>query len=320
MIELQTGWIPYDQLTESQKQLHDANVAKMPAFGLYGDKPEVGFRIILTDLWRHASVVELLGQPFLGWLQDTGCCVGVGGGDAQQSTLLADKIIRKEPEKPVLVLWPYNYGRSRLLGGMRGRGEGSFGSTYAKSASEDGCPDWDGDGLPAWTVKRGMFSIGKQAELAWSDGNYAPQSVREEGKQHKFTSAPLSSADQVRDAICNGYAVTRAGMTFCQPNTARVQGDVLIGSYNGRGGHQESWQGYWNHPVHGELFYEMNQWGADAYAQCPSGAARGGYWMKKSDVDAFCRSQYAEVYAISNYEGYPAKPEVFDWATQSFFH
>jgi hypothetical protein len=108
-------------------------------------------------------------------------------------------------------------------------------------------------------------------------------------------------------------------MVFTNPGTARVQGDVLIGSYNGRGGHQESWLGYWNHPVHGELFYEMNQWGANAYGRCPSGAAPGGCWIRKADVDAFCRAQYAEVYALSNYDGYPARPEVFDWATQSLW-
>lgn len=313
------GYVPVDQRTSEQQRLHNAIVERMPSFGLFGEKPAIGFRILLTDLWAHEKTVESLGKPFSGWFQFTGSCVGVGGGNAQQSTLLADKLIRKEPEKPVLVLWPYNYGRSRQLGGMNGRGEGSFGDTFAKSASEDGTPDWDGDGLPTVVESNGMFAIGKQNELTWSDGNFAPQSVREEGKQHKFASAPLSSADQVRDAIVNGYAVTRAGVVFCNPGSASVRGDVLIGQYNGRGGHQESWLGYWNHPQHGELFYEMNQWGANAYGKCPSGAAPGGCWMSRSAVDSFCKAQYAEVYAISNYEGYPARPEVFDWATQSIW-
>ncbi len=312
------GWIPPELRTKDQQRTHNAIVERMPSFTLAGEKPPVGFRILLTDLWKHPLVIEALGQAFLGWLQDTGSCVGVGGGNAQQCTLFADKLIRKEPEKPVLVLWPYNYGRSRQLAGMRGRGEGSFGSTFADSCAEDGSPDWDGDGLPPVSVKRGMFSIGGQMELNWSDGNYAPSHVREEGKQHPFTFAPLSSADQVRDSICNGYGVTRAGMVFCRPGTASVQGDVLIGSHNGRGGHQESWLGYWNHPVHGELFYEMNQWGADAYGKCPSGAAPGGYWITKAAVDAFCRAS-DEVYALSNYEGYPGRPEVFDWASQSIW-
>lgn len=318
-MDLQTGWIPQDERTPEQQKLHNELVERMPAFGLYGDKPPVGFKILLTDLWKHPKTIEALGEAFLGWFQYTGSCVGVGGGNAQQSTLLADKLIRNEPEKPVLVLWPYNYGRSRQLGGMRGRGEGSFGSTFAKSASEDGSPDWEGEGLPPVSKANGMFVIGRNAELQWSDGTFAPQSVREEAKGHKFISAPLSSADQVRDAIVNGYAVTRAGMVFTNPGTASVQGDALIGRYNGRGGHQESWLGYWNHPTHGELFYEMNQWGANAYGTCPSGAAPGGCWIRKADVESFCKARYAEVYALSNYEGYPARPEVFDWATQSLW-
>lgn len=318
-MSLNLGWIPFGEMNAEQQKTHLDCVDRMPSFGLFGDTPPVGTRVLLTDLWKHAKTVEALKQPFLGWFQFTGSCVGVGGGNAQQTTLLADLLIRKEPELPVLVLWPYNYGRSRQLGGMRGRGEGSFGSTFARSASQDGSCDWVGDGLPTVSVANGMFVIGRQAELAWSDGNFAPQAVRQESLNHKFISAPLSSADQVRAAIVNGYAVTRAGMVFANPGTARVEGDVLIGRYNGRGGHQESWLGYWNHPQHGELFYEMNQWGANAYGTCPSGAAPGGCWIRKADVDAFCKARYAEVYALSNYDGYPARPEVFDWATQSFW-
>lgn len=318
-MDIQTGWIPQSERTPEQQKLHNELLERMPAFGLYGEKPPVGFRILLTDLWKHPRTVEALGREFLGWFQYSGSCVGVGGGNGQQTTLLSDLLIRKEPEKPVLVFWPYNYGRSRQLGGMRGRGEGSFGSTYAKSAAEDGTPDWDGEGLPAVSVANGMLVIGRQAELTWSDGTHAPQSVREEGKSHKYITAPLSSADQVRDAIVNGYGVTRAGMVFTNPGSASVQGDALIGRYNGRGGHQESWLGYWNHPTHGELFYEMNQWGANAYGKCPSGAAPGGCWIRYADVDAFCKSRNAEVYALSNYDGYPGRPEVFDWATQSLW-
>jgi hypothetical protein len=316
-MDFPTGYIPVEDRTDAQKKAYHEAVERMPSFGIAGEKPPVGFKIILTDLWKHSKTVEALGREFPGWFQYTGSCVGVGGGNAQQTTLLADKLIRSEPEKPVLILWPYNYGRSRLLGGMRGRGEGSFGDTYAKSCSEDGSCDWEGDGLPPVSAANGMLVIGRSMELTWSDGTFAPQYVRDEAKQHKFISAPLSSADQVRDAIVNGYGVTRAGMQYCNPGSASVQGDALIGRYNGRGGHQESWLGYWNHPTHGELFYEMNQWGANAYGKCPSGAAPGGCWIRKAEVDAFCRN--GEVYALSNYDGYPARPEVFDWATQSLW-
>jgi hypothetical protein len=93
----------------------------------------------------------------------------------------------------------------------------------------------------------------------------------------------------------------------------------LIGTYNGRGGHQESWLGYWNHPQEGELIYEMNQWGENAYGNDPGGGAAGGCWIRIVDVDKQCRSQYAEIYALSQYDGYPAQPEVFDWSKQSFY-
>ena len=321
-MDFPTGWIDFADRTDEQLVIHNAIVGRMPSFGIAGEKPPVGFKILLTDLWKHQKTKEALGFAFTGWKQYSGSCVGVGGGNAAQTTLLADKLIRTEPEKPVLIFWPYNYGRSRLLGGMRGRGEGSFGSTFAKSLSEDGATEWEVEGATLPEVKRpnnAQFEIGQSAEMAWSDGAVAPQPVRDEAKQHKFISAPLSSGDQVRDAIVNGYAATRASMSFVNPNTASVRNGALIGTYNGRGGHQESWLGYWNHPQEGELIYEMNQWGANIYGIDPGGGAPGGCWIRMDAVDSFCKGQYAEVYAISNYDGYPARPEVFDWATQSLW-
>jgi hypothetical protein len=319
-LDLPLGWVDFERRTDSQMAAHNSIVSRMPSFGLAGEKPPVGTKIILTDLWKHPKTVEVLGKPFTGWHQFTGSCVGVGGGNGAQTTLLADKLIRAEPEKPVLLFWPYNYGRSRLLGGMRGRGEGSFGSTFAKSLSEDGATEWDVEGVQLPSVQYpGQMEIGKAAEMEWSDGTRAEQPVRNEAKEHKFISAPLSAAVQVRDSIVNGYGVTRAGMVFCNPGTSRVKSGALVGSYNGRGGHQESWLGYWNHPELGELFYEMNQWGANAYGTCPSGAAPGGVWVAFEEVDRFCKAQNAEVYALSGYDGYPARPEVFDWSTQSLW-
>lgn len=108
-------------------------------------------------------------------------------------------------------------------------------------------------------------------------------------------------------------------MKFVNPGTARVVSGALVGSYNGRGGHQQSWLGYWNHPELGELIWEQNQWGANAYGADPGGGPAGGCWVRLSDVDQFCRDQYAEVYCLSQYEGYPdRREEVLDWTNNPF--
>jgi hypothetical protein len=313
------GWVPFEERTDEQNEIHNAAVAKMPAFGLVGEVPPVGTKILLTDYWKHPDTVEQLGFAFLGWHQFSGSCVGVGGGNILQTTNILDALLRGQPERIGLIAWAYNYGRSRLLAGMRGQGEGSMGATFAKSASEDGSLFWDKTlGLPDFKVAD-QLTIGKSQELIWSDGNHASQALRNEAKPHKFSSAPVNSGPQVRDAIVNGYGCTRAFGKFANPGTATVKHGALIGSYNGRGGHQEGWVGYWNHPDLGELIYEMNQWGADVYGTDPGGGAKGGLWLPLDLVHNECQSQYSEVYAFSSFEGYPAQPKVFDWSKQSIW-
>jgi hypothetical protein len=313
------GWINFDDRTDEQNSVHALAIARMPYFNLpFQGTPEVGTKVILTDLWRHEKVKAALGFEFPGWHQFTGSCVGVGGGNGAQTLNFKEALISNEPEKIVLLFWPYNYGRSRLKAGMHGRGEGSLGSTFAASLAGDGITRWEVDGvnLPKHSIN-GQIEIGAQQELAWSDGAVAPGPVRDEAIQHKIISAPLSTFTQVRDAILNGYPVLRAFMKFAEPNTAKVRNGVLIGSYNGTGGHQESWLGYWNHPQEGELIYEMNQWGQNVYGKDPGGGALGGCWIRDEEVNRQCAN--GEIYALSSYDGYPAQPEFYDWMKQSFF-
>lgn len=322
MTQFPTGWIPEGDMTDDQCRLHRNNIAKMPMFNLVGDTPPVGTKILLTDTWKDPKVVAALGGPFKGWGQDTGSCVGVGGGNACQTLNFVESITKKQPEKIVLIAWYYNYGLSRKRAGMRGQGEGSFGSTFAESIRLDGTIDANHPGLealPDGEDSRGMRYLGKSLEMQWSDGNHADSAVRTAAQPQTITSAPIAAFTAVRDAIANGYPVTRAGMSFANPGTASVRNGALVGSYNGRGGHQESWLGYWNHPQLGELIWEQNQWGANAYGSDPGGGVAGGCWIRADEVHKFCQASYAEVYAISSYSGYPARPEVFDWATRSLW-
>lgn len=316
------GFIEYQVRTNEQRDASDRVMAAMPRFSMPSQgKPEVGTKILLPDLWKHPKVVDALGFAYPGWHQITGSCVGVAGGDTCFTVCCVDVLRNNEPEKIVIPWWPYNYGRSRLLGGMRGKGEGSFGSTFAQSCVEDGTPDMR---LPELVLPQpkntdGLI-LGKQVELEWSDGTRASQPLRDEAKKRLIrTVTPVSSAEGVRDAILNGYGCTRAFSTYVNPGSATVKNGALVGRYNGRGGHQESWLGYWNHPQNGELIWEQNQWGLNVYGQDPGGGPLGGCWIPIDEVDRQCKAQYAEVFAFSQYEGYPAQPDVYDWANSSFF-
>lgn len=319
------GWISEGSMTDEQRAFHRSAVAAMPAFSVVPKAtPDVGTQILLTNLWKHSRAVEKLGRKFLGWGQDTGCCVGVGGGNAMQTKNLVDAIILNEPEKICQIAWYYNYGLSRLRGGMRGQGEGSFGSSFAKSLELDGSLETKHDGLddqlPEGDEKRGQFFIGQSRELQWSDGNFPSQQIKSAASSQKFKCSPLSSFAQVRDSIIAGKPVTRAGMSFVNPGTATVRNGVSIGKYNGRGAHQESWLNYWNHPQLGELIWEQNQWGDNAYTVDPATGLGGGCWITADEINRFCKSQYAEVYSLDSYDGYEdLTSRLFDWSKQSLW-
>jgi len=300
-------------------------MAAMPKFAMppnvFNGTPPVGTKFILTELWSHAKVIAAFGFAFPGIHQITGSCVWAGGENVVTTVNMVDVIKNNEPEKIIRPFCLYNYGMSRKRAGMRGQGEGSFGSTFAESCTKDGCADGNLPelGLPKPT-NSDQIIYGKSIEMQWSDGEKAKTDLRNEAVKRLIkTTTPIKDGAGVRDAILNAYPVTRAFGTFVNPGSQRVKGDVLVGSYDGNGGHQESWLGYWNHPQQGELIFEMNQWGHDVYGVDPGGGAPGGLWIRLEEVDRQCKGQYSEVFAFSQYDGYPAQPDLFDWDKQSFF-
>ncbi len=308
------GWIPPSERTDEQHEAHEAAMAQMPTFALGGGPgavPPVGTKVMLTDYWKHPAVVAQLGFEFPGIHQITGSCVGAGGGNMLFTLNVVECISKGTPEAIVVPFWLLPYGRSRLDGGMRGKGEGSLGSTFAQAVKEDGVLDANDPSLPKYT-NTDQLVWGKDVEMTWSDGAAISKTNLEQSRKHLVkTTSPLKSADEVRDSILNGYPVTRAFGTFCNPGDEKIVGtgenQCVLGNESGRGGHQMTWLNWWRHPELGELFYEMNQWGLGAYKTDPAGGPRGGGWKKFAEVDAKCNSRDAEVIAFSGLQGFPAR-------------
>lgn len=315
------GWIDFKDRTNEQNDVHDRVVGAMPAFSLgEGDIPPKGTKIVLTDFWGVGPVVKALGNVYTGIHQLTGSCVWAGFENAAQTLNFIEVCKLKQPEAIKFAFFLYNYGRSRLMANMRGRGEGSLGSTMAKSADGDGYVDARDLELNLPKEQYGSDGIHytEQIEYEWSDGSHASQLLREKAKKNRIISAPISSAGAIRKSIINGYPCTRAGGVYVNPGTASVREGALIGRYNGRGGHQTSYLGYWHHPILGELFLDMNQWGRKVYGADPGGAAGGSVWVGIDEVERFASSQYTELYSLtSNESGFVEQP-IFDWLQSSF--
>lgn len=305
------GWTPFEHRSPEQMDGHAAIVSSMPEFRIrgrsqyrYGDEEKV----CLFDLWKHPTTVAALGFAYPGTHQLTGSCVGAGGGNVE-FTLSAVEVLRLgDPEQIVIPFWLIPYGRSRYYSGMRGRGEGSTGSGFAKAARVDGVVPATLEGLPKFTNTDGLV-WGAAAEYEWSAGDRISEDWLTKSRKHLTkTTAVCRSADDVREAIVNGFPCTCASMYA--HDGGKVQGTpaVLLASRRGQWAHQMSLQAWWNHPQHGEIFWLHNQWGLGAHGTCPTGAPRGGVWIRKADVDWICRD---EVFAFSQFDGFPS--QTFTW-------
>lgn len=317
------GWITPKDRTPLQWQSNDLCLSLMPQhFAIRGSAPDVGPYVNLMELWKHADVQSALGYEYSGTHQLSGSCVGAGGGNAL-FTLVAIEVLRlNDPEQIILPFWLYPYGKSRELLGEQSEGEGSLGSTFAEACKRFGVFGNHEDGLPSPQNSDGLV-WGKDVEMRWSNGKAAAPKWVDLGKRFlvKTTTALKSSAD-ARLAIRNGYPVTFACNNYMTPGQERVQGSgaeaACVGSLSSRGGHQTSLLATWDHPKLGLLFWNQNQWGNSVYKADPKTGRRDGCWMTAKDFDNAIRSLDAEVFAFSQYDGYPAQEFTWGDALRNF--
>lgn len=300
------GWVPPDERTSEQKTLHTEIVANMPKFSIRGRFTAAERRY---PLWQAGKL--LLGKFLPYNFQQTGSCVGAGGDNAHKTLSAVEIKLGNQLEEFKVVWWPYTYGLSRMYSGMRGRGEGSTGSGWAKAITTDGCFEHDPAGepdLPDFKDVNGWQVIPASVETTWSAGEAIPKNWRALGLQHKVrTAAPMSNADQCAEALMNGYPLTQASNFGFSPMAPKPQGDppVRIATWNGSWSHQTYLDEVWDHPTLGLIFRWGNNWGANAHGSPTGEEPPGGAYIKKATLDQICKS--GEVFALSAYDGYPAR-------------
>lgn len=238
-------------------------------------------------------------------------CVGCGFMNCCTTQIFVEALLKNMPEEIVLPFWPYSYGKSRQVGGLRGRGEGSFGSAMAQAAKEYGIIRWDLTDLPKPTYKDTALEYTSAIEYAWSDGAAISQKWVDEGVKHPIqTTSQLRSADEARTAIKNLYACTFATDKYVKGVRMVGSGEnqILQGSLDTYGGHQTCLVGWWDHPEAGEIFLQVNSWPRSVYPKNPVGPPCS-YWLSRSVVDWACKN--GEIFSYSGVQGYPAR--TFSW-------
>jgi hypothetical protein len=302
-----SGWIPPESRTLAEARADVDAKSAIPPLQIVGKSAnENATQVALWDCWKLG-----LGKHYTGIRQITGSCVGAGGGNALFSLACADVVKRRDPEKVHIPFWLLPYGISRMLAGMNDRGDGSLGSTFAKAIREYGHVPATEPGLPEFRDSDGLV-WGEKAEYDWSQGRKAPADLLAKAKPYLVRStAVCRSTDDVRESLRNYYAVVHAsnwgGSMQCP-----VTDGVLLNARRGTWMHQMSCHGWMDHPRLGELFYVLNQWGLNAHGTCPTGAPKGGFWVRKNDM-ADIVSQ-GETFALSQFDGFPGLPQPLDFS------
>lgn len=287
--------VPLDQLGLVADHVQQAAVvaAECPAFRIVGadqDNSRANVR-----LW--ADVVASRGTHLPNVPQQIGDCVSWGTAHAVE--FLQYVQMRRGPPATFRPVYPpFIYGASRVtIGrthGSRFNGDGSVGAYAAEAVQQLGILASDGAQVPPYSgsVARDW---GRSGPPAWAIDQAKPYRVR--------TIAPVRSADEARDALCNGYPVVICsswGTRTIRPQDGRqvARHDaswmhcMCLCAYDGATGTQPYW-------------YVLNSWGPDAHPQPLQGEPPGGFWIDRRSIDFIVRS--GDCWALSAFDGFPAQ-------------
>jgi hypothetical protein len=250
----------------------------------------VGKSVLLSDAARKVTGRHLPAQQ-----QPRGTCVSRGWSrsvDYLQCVLIASG----SPLEYRSISHAAVYGMAREIGGDLSYQDGAVGAWAARAVSEwgtvtnDDAKDRDA-GYDDLAVEWGARGV--------------PQAVKELARKHLVRTVSLvTSAEQARDALCNGYPVSCCsdqGFTMARDQSGRCTPE---GSWS----HCMMWSGYRDDR---RQFLVEQSWGQNV----PSGPLGdldipdNAFWIDWGVADRMLRQQ--DSFALSGYDGFPAQR--LDW-------
>lgn len=273
-------------------------VAAMPAFGITGENGEV---IVQSNEKANARLWDAVlavndGKHLPNVAQLIGDCVSRASMNASEY-LICIEMKTGPPGQSEFhrIFSPYPYGVSRfLIGKGKLRGDGSCGAWAAKGVVEYGLLRADAEGVPPYSA-----SVARD----WGR-NGPPQRFVEEGRHFPIKQAsPVRTADEIRDAICNGYPVTIASNVGFEQIVTKD--DRLVGARKGTWNHAMTVCGYDGQTGAEPYWYILNSWGELAHGKPLQGEPPGGFWIRERDMQAI--AVQGDSFAYSGFEGFKGR-------------
>lgn len=249
-----------------------------------------------ADVRLWDAVIAVNGQHLVNIPQQIGDCVSHAYCHAGEYLICVEMKTGPPGNEFHRLFRPYVYGISRVqIGGRKIRGDGSCVAWAVRGGKEYGVLRADAEGVPSYS--------GALARQWGKEG--PPRDLIEATKMYSVgISSPTRTANEVRDAICNGYPVPFGASGIGFDRVIEKYGR-LVGVRSGSWSHAQCVIGY---DGSGEepLFCIVNSWGPRAGGKSPiDGSPPGSYWITARDMEYIARQ--GDAFAISNFEGFKAR-------------
>lgn len=249
-----------------------------------------------VPIWRYVKRING-GKQNRTFKQQTGDCCSMGATHAIEYGSVAGALIYGQHIEFKHVFPPFIYGVSRTApdcgDGKLGRSAGSTGAWTAYAAQHYGVLFEDDEGVPAYS--------GNLADTWGSRG--VPKEFYSLASDNLVKStARLTSIDQIRDALINYHMCTIAS-SWAFKVSERDGVKLYVRDPRTSWGHQMSLIAWRDDPF--PAAFELNSWGPDATGPQKEDEPLGGAWRDADELAKELKTG-VEVYAYSNFDGFPA--------------